>query len=89
MDIGGGAGVEWPDDEQFNKAAKLGQQLSSIGSSFGSRNAGEALKAAGVTPDEAKEIIAKVKDKNIDIAKTVKDPEHSGEDKLAKAIADA
>ena len=84
-----GSGVEWPDDEQFNKAAKLGQQLSSIGSSFGSRNAGEALKAAGVTPDEAKEIIAKVKDKNIHIAKTVKDPEHSGEDKLAKAIADS
>ena len=84
-----GSGVEWPDDEQFNKAAKLGQQLSSIGSSFGAKNAGEALKADGVTHDEAKEIIGKVKDAKIDIAKTVKDPDHSGEDKLAKAIADA
>jgi len=87
-----GSGVEWPDDAQFNKAAALGQQLSSIGSSFGARSAGEALKDANVTPDEAKAIIAKVKDANVSIAKSVKDPEKQAVDAdegLGGAVAGA
>lgn len=87
-----GSGVEWPDDAQFNKAAALGQQLSSIGSSFGAKDAMSALKDANVSPDEAKEIIAKVKDAKIDISKTVKDPEKvavDAEEGIGGALAGA
>lgn len=72
------SGVEWPDDEQWNKAASLGTSLVALGSAFGPKTVGEALKKAGVSVDEAKEIFAKVKD--IKIGAGVKDIDPGPED---------
>mgnify|MGYP000288143128 CR=1 FL=1 len=56
------SGVDWQDDEQWNKAAALGRELTSLGSEFGTSSAAEAVKKAGLSTDEAKEIFAMVRD---------------------------
>lgn len=72
------SGVEWPDDEQWNKAASLGTSLVALGSAFGPKTVGDSLKKAGVSVDEAKEIFAKVKD--VEIGAGVKDAEPSDDE---------
>lgn len=52
------SGIKW-DDEEFNKAAELSTQLVNIGASMGPKSAGEALKRAEVSVDQAKEIMRK------------------------------
>lgn len=68
------SGLKW-DDEEFNKAAILGSEFSKLGSAFGPKTPGEALKAAGVDLDMAKAIIAKVKAANVVPGAGVKDPD--------------
>ena len=75
------SGVKWPDDEEWNMAAKLGQQLVSLGHPFGAKSLGEALKKAGVEVDQAKAIIAKTKDLKIGLG--AKDPEPEEVDEVA------
>lgn len=68
------SGVEWKDDEQWNMAAKLGSDLSSLGSDFGPRSPNDVLKKAGISMAQAKEIFDMVK--NVDASKFgPKDPE--------------
>ena len=80
------SGIKWPDDAQWNKAAALGSALSSMGSSFAVKTVADALKQANVTPDEAKEIIQKVKaeGKGIKPGQGVKDPEPNPDDEEDK-----
>lgn len=55
------SGVKWPDDEEWNNAAKLGQQFVSLGNPFGAKSVSDAVKKAGINIDQAKAIIAKTK----------------------------
>lgn len=72
------SGVKWPDDEEWNNAAKLGQQLVSLGHPFGANSLGDALKKAGVEIEQVKAIIAKTK--QLDIGLGAKDPEPEPEE---------
>lgn len=72
------SGVKWDDDELWNSAATLGTQLTHLGSAFGPKTPGEALKKAGVSVDDAKKIFAMVKD--VEIGAGVKDVEPEPED---------
>lgn len=74
------SGVDWPDDELWNTAAALSTQLSHIGSAFGPKTAGEALKKAGASVEDAKKIFALVKD--VEAGAGVKDVEDEPEDDL-------
>jgi hypothetical protein len=56
------SGVNWPDDDVWNKAASLGSALTSLGTAFGVDSASEAIRKAGLSVEEAKEIFAMVKD---------------------------
>ena len=69
-----GSGIEW-DDVEFNKAAALGSAFGKLGSAFGPKTPGAALKDAMVDVDMAKAIIAKVKNADIKPGAGVKDPE--------------
>lgn len=69
-----GSGIEW-EDVEFNKAAALGSSFGKLGSSFGPKTPGEALKDANVDIEMAKAIIAKVKGADVKPGAGVKDPE--------------
>ncbi len=69
------SGIKW-EDVEFNKAAALGSSFGKLGSAFGPKTPGEALKDANVDVEMAKAIIAKVKDAgDIKPGAGVKDPE--------------
>ena len=72
------SGVDWEDDELWNSAAALGTQLSHMGTAFGPKTPGEALKKAGVDIEDAKKIFALVKD--VETGVGVKDVEDEPED---------
>lgn len=76
--LGTNSGVEWESDELWNSAASLGTQLTHLGSAFGPKTPGEALKKAGVSLDDAKKIFSLVKD--VEIGAGVKDVEDEPED---------
>ena len=52
-----GKGVSDEDIEKSNKMSSFGDALTRYGTSFGPRNMKELVKAARVTPEEAKEFI--------------------------------
>jgi len=68
------SGIKW-EDEEFNKAAALGSSFGKLGSAFGPKTPGEALKQANVDVEMAKAIIAKVKGAGVKPGAGVKDPE--------------
>ena len=72
------SGLKW-DDVEFNKAAALGSSFGKLGSAFGPKTPGQALKDANVDVEMAKAIIAKVKAANIRPGAGVKDPEREPE----------
>jgi len=69
------SGVKWPDDEEWNNAAKLGQQLVSLGDTFGAKSVADAIKKAGIDVDQAKAIIAKTKHLEIGVGTKDVEPE--------------
>ena len=69
-----GSGIEW-EDEEFNKAAALGSAFGKLGSAFGPKTPGAALKDAMVDVEMAKKIIAKVKNADVKPGAGVKDPD--------------
>ena len=69
-----GSGIEW-EDEEFNKAAALGSAFGKLGSAFGPKTPGAALKDAMVDVETAKKIIAKGKNADVKPGAGVKDPD--------------
>lgn len=79
------SGIKW-DDAEFNKAAALGSSFGKLGGLFGPKTPGEALKDAGVDVEQAKAIIAKVK--NVKAGIGVKDVDSDNDDADDKAPSD-
>ena len=72
------SGVKWPDDEEWNAAARLGTQLVSLGDPFGAKSLGDALKKAKVDVEQAKSLFKKCKDAKVGVG--VKDVEPEPEE---------
>jgi hypothetical protein len=69
------SGVKFADDEMWNKASILGTNLSLLGSLHGLKSPAAAVKDAGLTIDQAKEIFKMVM--NVDPKLGVKDVRYS------------
>jgi len=80
------SGVKWPDDEEWNNAAKLGQQFVSLGHPFGAKSVSDAVKKAGIDIDQAKAIIAKTKNLEIGIGAKDPEPQDEPEDEFADSV---
>ena len=81
--------IKWPDDQQWLNALKFSEALLDAGPE--DKIADIMRKVPALSPEEANEIIEKVKAGNVDITKSVPDPEgdSDGIDKLAQAIKKA
>ena len=73
------SGIKWG-DEEFNTAAELSTQLINIGTNFGPKSAGEALKNAEVSVDQAKEIMRKSAGAKMGTGVADKEPEDDQDD---------
>ena len=80
--------IKWPDDQQWLDALKFSEELIRAGSEDSME---DIIRKAGLDKDKAGAIMDMVARGNVDITKSVPDPEGDadGVDKLAKAIARA
>ena len=77
--------VKWPDDQEWLDALKLSDAMIHAGPED---SVSDVLKRVGMAPEKAKEIMDKIRAGNVDVTKSVPDPEgdSAGVDKLAQAI---
>ncbi len=80
--------VKWPDDQEWLNALKLSDAMIHAGPND---TVSDVLQKVGMEPETAKNIMDKIKAGNVDVTKSVPDPEGDadGMDKLAKAIKSA
>lgn len=80
--------VKWPDDQEWLDALKLSDAMIHAGPED---SVSDVLKRVGMAPEKAKEIMDKIRAGNVDVTKSVPDPEgdSAGVDKLAQAIKKA
>ena len=80
--------IKWPDDQQWLDALKFSDALIHAGANDSTE---DAIRKAGLDQEKADAIMAMVAGGNVDITKSVPDPEGDadGVDKLAQAIKKA
>jgi len=77
--------IKWPDDQQWLDALKFSEELIRAGSEDSME---DIIRKAGLDQEKADAIMDMVASGNVDITKSVPDPEFHGDsmDKLSKAI---
>ena len=80
--------IKWPDDQQWLDALHFSNELIRAGSNS---TMDDVLRRSGISQEKADAIMDKVAKGDVDITKSVPDPEgeEKGAERLAKAIAKA
>ena len=80
--------IKWPDDQQWLDALHFSNELIRAGSNS---TMDDVLRRSGIDQEKADAIMDKVAKGDVDITKSVPDPEgeEKGAERLAKAIAKA